>query len=128
MILNKMPTETNIKYRVWSRTLGKFLQNHLPFISPDGRLYLYYAGELLEEKDGHSDFVVESCTRLIDHNGKDIYEGDLIKVDNDDSKYLVYFNGVNYSICVPGTRIYQLDEFLNEASYAVVVGHNFDKN
>ena len=122
-----MPTETNIKYRVWSRQLGKFLQTHLPFISPDGRLYLYYAGELLEEKDGHSDFVVESWTRLKDHDGKDIYEGDLIKIDNEDSKYLVYFNGVDYSICVPGTRIYRLDEFLNNCSYAVVVGHNFDK-
>ena len=85
-----MPTLTKIKYRVYSKKLGKHLDIHYPLIAPDGRLYLYYEGNLLEEKEGFDDFVVERFTGFVDSKGVEIYEGDIL-CDNRDREVVVTF-------------------------------------
>lgn len=85
-----MPTLTKIKYRVYSKKLGKHLDVHYPLISPDGRLYLYYEGNLLEEKEGFDDFVVQRFTGFCDSQGNEIYEGDALCDSNDMQVHIVF--------------------------------------
>ena len=86
-----MPTLTKIKYRVYSKKLGKHLDIHYPLIAPDGRLYLYYEGNLLEEKEGFDDFVVERFTGFVDSKGVEIYEGDNLR-DSKGTRVIIYFD------------------------------------
>lgn len=59
-----------IKYRVWDKRINKYLSNPAD-IHPFGR----------ETEDG--EHVIQFWTNLVDKNGKEIHEGDIVKSDVD---------------------------------------------
>lgn len=72
------------KFRVWSKEENSYLQNY------DGDNFFDYDGKLLDlgwfikcaedPEDGR--FIVEQWTGLVDSEGKDIYEGDIVECLN----------------------------------------------
>lgn len=103
-----------IKFRVWSRTLGKYRQ--LDETSNDQGL-----GMLFEVKDGIGSNVTSICysvgdvveqfTGLKDASGDDIYENDLVRLTDDleDPIYKVIFDEAKFEI-IGGGVCYDLGE------------------
>ncbi len=116
-----------IKFRVWSRTLGKYRQ--LDETSNDQGL-----GMLFEVKDGIGSNVTSICysvgdvveqfTGLTDVNGKDIYEGDIIEVT---SQYWGML-GNRYEVKFEQGAFYVKYGLLSEISPSISVIGNVHEN
>lgn len=72
-----------IKFRFWSRVLGNF-------VIPDDSIL---AGAFKDEK-----MVVMQFTGLYDKNGKEIYEGDIVKVDWKDHEFMIKVFTVTWNL------------------------------
>ena len=72
-----MMENLRFKFRVWDSLDRKYLDAHTVWLSSDG-----YAHEADCELST-IDYTIEQCTGLKDKNGKLIYEGDVVRVEDD---------------------------------------------
>lgn len=79
-----------IKFRSWSKRYKKYI--NAAFRSADGALYA---------EDGEDDCILEQFASLLDKNGKEIYEGDILDYQAS-PKYVVVFERAAFWLCVKG--------------------------
>lgn len=79
----------SMKFKVWDKFAKKFV-DHV-YIGLNGKVrYFGYEGDF--EEDDISQFSIAQWTGLLDKNGKEIYEGDVIQSEiNNPARYAVEF-------------------------------------
>jgi uncharacterized phage protein (TIGR01671 family) len=90
-----------LKFRVWNKTENKYVKHQ--YVGSE--MYVDIDGVFDVEQDGYSSFVWEQFTGLFDRNGKEIFEGDILNLQ-DFLKELGFINGlVEYESGCMGCRI-----------------------
>ena len=72
--------QREIKFRVWSKEFEKFLTKEEWFFDFDGDLYFWNIVENDMIRVPENKYIIQQFTGLLDKHGKDIYEGDIVKI------------------------------------------------
>lgn len=67
------------KYRVWDTIDKKFISAHLITINGNGRISFAFGHSSGGDGFNGERFIVQHCTGCLTHDGKEIYEGDIVQ-------------------------------------------------
>lgn len=66
------------KFRAWDKSNNSFCPSPLWLLDPSGEVRWQYDNKIASDR-----LEVQQWTGLLDNNGREIYEGDIVKVDED---------------------------------------------
>ncbi|MCK6462862.1 MAG: YopX family protein [Candidatus Pacebacteria bacterium] len=109
--------ERKIKFRAWDKENKEWSEYFLG-VDKDGKP-LFDGGD-----DLYPDVVVNCSTGLKDRNGKEIYEGDIVK--NNDIIWELYWSDGCYKMAKNGVKTDNDHLFIDEAQHSEVIGNIYE--
>ena len=126
-ILNFRKMNREIKFRVWCPTSKHFSTQ--PWLSCDGLMLKWeHTGDIQTLTDIRFDnYVIQQYTGIKDKNAKEIYEGDILKL-NELNYEVMYVDGQYIATCPYYNKHHwpKFEHFAREARCSEVVGNIFE--
>jgi uncharacterized phage protein (TIGR01671 family) len=116
-----MNAQREIKFRMWSKEVKKF------FFDPENVYHCLKLSKIEETSHLYEDMVWQQFTGLKDYERNDIYEGDIVRYELDETVYIQTVEWGNNGWEMIDTRLYSTPLITNLPNFEVV-GNIFENS